>query len=40
MGCCNSTLPKEIKFPNYKLIIERKKLDQIKEEKISQNQMK
>lgn len=40
MGCSNSPLPKEINFPNNKLTNERQKLDQIKEEKISQNQMK
>ena len=39
MGCSNSPLPKEIKFPNYKPITERQKPDPLREEKISQNKM-
>ena len=40
MGCSNSPLPKETKFPNYKIIIERQKLEPIKEENILQNKKK
>lgn len=40
MGCSNSPLPKETKFPNYKIIIERQKLESIKEENILQNKKK